>query len=150
MHPHIDFLRSQKLLTLACHNENEVWAASVYFGADEGGTIFFISPKDTKHSAMILENPAIAFSCAWFDAGNHKNRKAVQGLGVCRVAQTEDEIARGVALHNKNFPEFANKISVDWIRANEWGSYVWIVQPTFMKYWDDELYGADENAEFTF
>jgi len=143
------FLTSQKLMTIASRDEKSVWVANVYIGVDENATIYFISPEDTKHSKMILKNPDVAFSVAWFDPKNHKNRKAVQGLGVCRLAENEDEIATGATLHNQNFTEFKEQITVDWIHDNKWDSRVWILKPIYMKYWDDELYGDDETEEFT-
>ncbi|MBI2121618.1 MAG: pyridoxamine 5'-phosphate oxidase family protein [Candidatus Sungbacteria bacterium] len=146
----LDFLRSQKLLVVACHDKDDIWIANVYFGVDDNFKIYFISPENTKHSQLIAENPAVAFSVAWFNPNNHKDRKAIQGLGVCRPAKTEEEIAEGVRLHNHNFPEFKNKITVEWIHTNEYKSRVWIIEPSYMKYWDDELYGDKETEEFKF
>lgn len=142
------FLQSQQLLVIASHNEKDIWVANVYFGANEKGTIYFISPDDNTHSRMIRNNPQVAFSVAWFDPNNHTNRKAIQGLGTCRPAQHEEEIAAGVRLHNQHFPEFKERITVDWIHNNEWGSRVWVLTPTYMKYWDDQYYGEAESQEF--
>mgnify|MGYP001558859971 FL=1 len=136
-------------MIIASCDEKDVWVANVYFGVDEKATIYFVSSKDTKHSQMILKNPKVAFSIAWFDTSNHKNRKAVQGLGVCRPAESEEEIINGVKLHNQNFPEFKEKITVEWIHNNAWGSKIWVLKPSYMKYWDDEIYGDDESEEFT-
>lgn len=144
----LKFLKSQKLMVIATHDKKDVWVANVYFSADAKGNLYFISPEDTKHSHMILKNPNVAFSIAWFDPKNHKNRKAVQGLGVCCPAKTEKEIETGVKLHNQNFPEFKERITMEWIHTNEWGSKVWILKPSYIKYWDDELYGDDETKEF--
>ena len=137
-------------MVIASRDEKDVWVANVYFGVDEKSTIYFISPEDNKHSKMILKNPNVAFSIAWFDPNNHKNRKAVQGLGVCRSAESEEEIITGVKLHNQSFPEFKEKITVEWIRTNEWESRVWVIEPTYMKFWNDELYGDEEAKEFSF
>ena len=150
----LKFLRHQKLMNIACHNGNDIWSANVYVGADDRGSIYFVSPEATKHSEMILKNPNVAFSFAWFDPMNVKNRKAIQGLGTCRIAAgsgdpTHNEVEIGVRLHNENFPEFKEKITIDWIQTNEWGSKIWVLKPTFMKYWDDEVYGEEESEEFT-
>lgn len=146
----LDFLKSQKLMVIASRNDADLWVTNVYYGIDLNFKIYFISPEEAKHSRQILKNPNIAFSVAWFNPSNHGDRKAVQGLGVCHFTKNEEEIARGVQLHNKNFPEFSEKITVDWIHANEWKSHVWVVEPTYMKFWNDELYGSDETREFSF
>lgn len=148
MHPFLPFLQSQHLLTIAMCAGTEQWIANLYFGTDENGTMYFISPTDTAHSKMILENPQVVFSTAWFDPANHKNRKAIQGRGTCRLAQNEEEMATGVRLHTANFPEFKERITTEWIRTNEWGAKVWVLQSTYIKYWDDERYGDDETEEF--
>src|SRR3989338_6057161 len=145
----LTFIKNQKLLVLASHQEKDIWVANLYFGTDEKANIYFISPKDNKHSQLILKNPEVAFSIAWFDPTNHKNRKGIQGLGVCRPAEKEEEIITGVKLHNQNFPEFKEKITVEWIHTNEWNSKVWVLKPSYMKYWDDEIYGDDESEKFT-
>jgi len=135
-------------MVIASSSDKDVWVANVYIGVDEKGLIYFISPQDNKHSKMILKNPKVAFSIAWFDPKNHKNRKAVQGLGTCRPVEKEKEIAAGVMLHNQNFPEFKERITIKWIYNNKWGAKVWILKPNYMKYWDDEIYGSNESEEF--
>lgn len=146
----LEFLQTQKLLAIATCDNGEPWIANVYYGVDEKFKIYFISPKSTRHSNYILQHSRVAFSIAWFDQTNHKNRKAIQGLGACRLAQNPEEIEVGVRLHNANFPEFAERITVEWINTNEYGSAVWVIEPNYMKFWSDELYGEDESEEFYF
>ncbi|MCR4280657.1 MAG: hypothetical protein NUV82_04540, partial [Candidatus Komeilibacteria bacterium] len=123
--------------------------ANVYYGADERGWLYFVSSDDTKHSQMIIDKPEIAFSIVWYNTQNHKDRKAVQGKGICRPAANDEEIATGVKLHNQNIPEYRDKITVDFIHNNEYGSRVWVIEPTYIKYWDDEATG-EESQEFNF
>lgn len=144
----LKFIKSQKLMVVATSNNDEVWVVNVYMSTDDTGIIYFISPTETKHSQMILKNPKVAFSIAWYDSSNHKNRKGIQGLGICQPAKNENEIQIGVKLHNQNFPEFKERITIDWIHNNEWGSKIWVLKPSFIKYWDDEVYGDKESEEF--
>ncbi len=136
-------------MVIASHDERNVWVANVYFGIDEKATAYFISPKNTKHSKMILKNPKIAFSVAWFDQNNHRNRKAVQGTGISRPARNLKEIATGIKLLYKKFPDLRDILTVKWIMTNAWGSKIWVIKPNYIKYWDDELYGDKETEEFT-
>lgn len=146
----ITFLKNQKLLVIASHHAKDIWVANVYFGADTNGTLYFISPEKTKHSQMILKNQKIAFSVVWFDPKNHKNRKAVQGLGICRRAKGTREISKGIQLLYQNFPDLRDMLTVKWIKNNIWGTKVWVVKPSSIKFWNDEVYGEDETKEFTF
>ena len=97
-----------------------------------------------------MKNPNVAFSSAWFDPTNHSNRKGVQGRGECRVAKNAKEIATGVALIARAFPDLRKMITAKWIRENAFETKVWVVKPTFIKYWDDALFGEEESEEFTF
>lgn len=144
----LKFIKHQKLMVIASCNKDDIWIANVYFGVDERATLYFISSKDTKHSQMILKNPKIAFSIAWFDPGNHKNRKAIQGIGVCRPAKNPTEIARGTKLLYDKFPDLRDMLTFKWIMENAWDSKIWVLKPNYMKYRDDELYGDDESKEF--
>mgnify|MGYP001614364145 CR=1 FL=1 len=138
--PYLPFLRSQKVMAIACHNGDELWIANVYIGVDDHALIYFISSEDTKHCSMILQNPQVAFSLSWFDAKNHGNRKGIQATGVCRPAESEEEILQGLLLHNKNYPEFKDRITREWLREAA-KRKVWVVTAKTIKYWDDELYG---------
>lgn len=144
----LKFIKNQKLMVIASRDEKDIWVANVYFSADEKGNIYFVSSKDAKHSQMILKNPNVAFSIAWFDSTNNKNRKGVQGAGVCRIAKNLSEMTTGIKLLYKNFPDLRDILTVDWILNNAWRSKVWVLKPSYMKYWDDEIYGDDESEEF--
>ena len=145
----IAFLKKQKLLVIACHDAKNVWVANVYFVIDAKGTIYFVSSKNTMHSKMILKNPNIAFSVAWFNPKKHTDRKGIQGRGVCREAKNAKEIILGLTLFAQSFPDLGKKITPKWIHKNAWETKVWILKPTYIKYWNDELFGDEGNREFT-
>lgn len=121
----------------------------MYFAIDDDMTMYFVSPTDARHSQMIIKNAKVAFSTAWFDAANHKNRKSVQGSGECYQAKNIAEITTGIQLLYKKFPDLAETLTLKWMMTNTWGTKVWVLKPTYIKYWDDEMYGSDESREFT-
>ena len=127
----LKFIKSQKLMVIASRDEKDVWVANVYFGVDEKAILYFISPKNAKHSQMILKNQKVAFSIAWFDTSNHKNRKAIQGLGICRPAKNPTEIATGIKLLYKKFPTFAIYLQLS---DNDKcvGSKIWVLKPSYV------------------
>ena len=146
----LEFLQSQRAMALASHDGSDLWIANVFVGVDDEFNIFFISNEGAKHSQQIIQNPDIAFSTVWFNENNHTDRKGVQGLGNCKIATDEGEIVKGVQLHNKNYPEFKDLITVDWIRNNEDQSKMWVLRPKFIKFWNDEFYDEEETEEFSF
>ncbi|MCB9798612.1 pyridoxamine 5'-phosphate oxidase family protein [Candidatus Nomurabacteria bacterium] len=143
------FLQTQRLMAIATMG-SVPWIANVYFGVDDAGKIYFVTNKKTKHAQHLLENPAIAFNTAWYDPNNHQDRKAIQGTGTCRMAQTADEVQKGIELHNAYFPEFAKRITVEWATDESHESRVWVIEPKYIKFWNDKLYGGDEFEEFEF
>jgi len=141
------FLKKQRLLVIASHDE-DIWVSNVFYGIDDNFKIYFISDKKRKHSKQMLVNPDVAFSTVWFNKNNHEDRKGIQGQGICRPASTQEEIQKGVELHNKLFPEFAKNVSLESIELEE--RDLWIIEPKYIKYWDDELYGNKHFDEFKF
>lgn len=143
----LSFLKDQKLIVVATQGD-QPWVANIFYGIDDDFKIYFISSKETVHSEHILKNNNIAFSVAWFNPEDHTDRKGVQGRGICRVAKDNEEIKKGVQLHNERFPEFKSCITFKW--AKMIGYRVWVIEPSYIKYWDDKLYGGDETEEFNF
>ncbi len=146
----LEFLKSQKLMAIASADDRGPWIANVYYGAADDGRLYFVSPEKNRHSATILKNPRVAVSVAWFDPKNNKNRKAIQGLGACYPTNNPPEIATGAKLLYDKFPDLRDIFTVEWIMKNVWGSKIWIIKPTYLKYWDDELYGENESEEVLF
>ena len=145
----LQFLKSQRLIVIASKGD-DIWISNIYYGIDDNFKFYYISSEVAKHSKHILNSPKVAFSVAWYNNNNHEDRKAIQGKGKCKIAENDEEINKGVELHNKNFPEFAKRITVDWVKSKENNSHVWIIEPEFIKFWNDELYGDDEIEEFRF
>ena len=142
-----EFLKSQRLMAIASC-EVGIWITNVYYGIDDDARMYFISPMDTKHSQQILKSSEVAFSVAWYDKENPGNRKAVQGLGVCKVVEDEENIRKGVQLHNENFPQFKEVLTPEYLLSEQNDTKVWILEPRYMKFWSDELYGEEEWKEF--
>ena len=143
----LEFLKSQRLLVIASQ-DGELWVSNVYYVIDEELKFYFISNEETKHSKQIMKNSEIAFSVTWFNEKNLKDRKAIQGKGICRIAVNEGEIKKGVELYNEYYPESTESITVDWVKSDENKSHVWIIEPSYIKYWDDSLYGRERTKEF--
>jgi len=97
-----------------------------------------------------MKNRDIAFSTTRYDKNNHLDRKSIQGRGVCRVAESEIERETGVRLHNKYFPEFSERINIERIKSTEHQSCVRVIEPTYIKFRNDELYGNNGTKEFSF
>ena len=142
------FLKEQKLLTLATTDERgNPWTANLFYDVDESFTFYFVSSVEADHSKHLVQNSMVAFNVVWFDPSDHMNRKGVQGSGICRVAENE-EIERGIKGHNERFPEFADRITVDWVTSNDNPAKVWVIESKRMKFWNDELFGVNGTQDW--
>lgn len=130
--------------------DGELWISNVFFGVDDDLRIYFVSGTNEKHSQQILRNPEIAFSTVWYNEEDHTDRKGIQGTGICVVAETKRDIETGTTLHNRNFPQFAEKIGPRYIQSEDNDAAVWMITPRYIKYWDDELFGDEATEEFRF
>lgn len=146
-----EFLTTQQLLTLATVDEHgKPWTANVFYGVDDQFRLFFISARNAAHSTHLEAQPVCSFTAAWFDPNDHTNRKAVQGTGECRIAEMAEDIQLGVRIHNTRFPEFAERITVEYINDHTNPAAVYILTPHRIKHWDDQEYGMNGTKEFTF
>lgn len=67
---------------------------------------------------------------------------------MCKAATDDAEIKEGVKLHNQVFSEFKADITFKW--AKMIGYKVWYIDSTYIKYWDDEIFGNKEVKEYKF
>jgi len=120
-------------MVIASNDKEDIWVANVYASIDDEGTIYFVSSDRTKHSKMIVENSKVAFSFSWTDPNNPKNRKGIQGQGVCNKSDDVKEVIKGLTLLSKKLPVFREFFNFDWMKANK-QSGVWVIKPTYIKY----------------
>lgn len=146
----LDFLKSQKLITIASNKGDEFWVNNAYYCVDDELNLFFVSPKDTKHSQYIAENPSVAFNIAWYDEDNLGNRKAIQGLGKCKELTDVRQMTKYLRIHHKKYPIWKNRITYLNMKNKIIESRPYLIEPSYIKYWDDELFGSDGTKEFRF
>jgi len=145
----LDFLKSQKLLIIATYNETP-WVCNVYYSINDNFDIFFVSPPDTNHSKHIDKNPDVAFSISWYNEKDLTDRKAVQGKGKCEILNDENKIKELLENHNKFYPLWKEIITYENMKNNTIQSKPYLIKPTYMKFWNDELYGSEGTEEFKF
>jgi len=144
-----EFLEDRKLLTIATvDSEGNPWASNVYYSIDDDLNIFFVSPPDTNHSQHIERDPRVSFSVVWYDEDNLVDRKAVQGIGDCKKVTNPKEIMKFLKNHHKTYPIWKNALTYSRMKDKIISSRPYVIKPSYMKFWNDELYGAKESQEF--
>jgi uncharacterized protein YhbP (UPF0306 family) len=102
----IDYLASEKTMTLATATPAGVPYATTFLYVSEGPTIYFWARGTTTTARHIEANPAVAFSVDSY-SGDLRNVKGLQGTGECSVILSGREIARVAELFGNRFPELS-------------------------------------------
>lgn len=144
----LKFIRSQKVLTIASVGEGKPWISNVYFSVDDDFNFFFVSPDKTMHSKQILQYPDVAFTIVWHNEDNLTDRKAIQATGKCTKIQEPKTIIKFLKNHHKSYPIWKNRITLINMRDKIIESRPYVIKPSFIKLWDDELLGENGTKEF--
>lgn len=143
------FIQSQRLMVIATTNENaQPWVCNVYFSSDNDLNFYIISPASNNHSKHIAARPEVAFSVAWYDEHNLGNRKAVQGTGRMELIKGIPENIAALKIHHEKYPQWRDIITWDNIVKKVIESKVYKLTPSYIKFWNDELYGEEGTKEF--
>lgn len=144
------FLTSQKLLTIATTDEQNLpWICNVYFSVDKEFNFFFFSKKTTKHGQHIERTPEVAFTTAWFNPEDDEDRKAIQAKGKCEVVKDPVLLLKLLKNHYEYFPDWRdqNKSLEDDVKELL-NSRAYIIKPSYIKFWNDKLFGKKTIEEY--
>jgi uncharacterized protein len=98
----LDYLGSQKSLTLATSGGDGPWAATLTY-ANDGSDIYIWTKPSSNTAKHLDENPVAAFAIDEY-TDDWKQTKGVQGRGSVSVVEGE-EIARAADLIGQKYPQ---------------------------------------------
>lgn len=98
----LDYLGSQKTLTLATSGDDGPWAATLTYANDESGIYVWMKPSSNtaKH---LDKNPVAAFAIDEYSE-DWRQTKGIQGRGSCSVVEGE-AIATAADLIGQKYPQ---------------------------------------------
>ncbi len=133
----IDFLASEKTMTLATATPGGVPYATTYLYVNDGPTVYFWSRSTTTTARHVEQNPMVAFTIDSY-SGDLRDVRGVQGQGECSVLLDGLEIARVADLFGRRFPDLqpGTTMSISFFR----------VVPTNINYIDNTEDGASAAA----
>lgn len=136
------YLQTQHLMAISTVGDAP-WASTVFFVADEALNLYFVSDPDSDHCSHITKNPNVAM--AIFDS---RQRVSDQKIGVQmkgRAVQLADpESIRGpLSLWNGHNPGFEQVITVENMEKGMIHSKVYKISPTYVKFFNEKLYGSE-------
>jgi uncharacterized protein YhbP (UPF0306 family) len=113
----IDYLESEKTVTLATATPGGVPYATTYLYVNDGPTLYFWSRATTTTSRHIEQNPMVAFTIDTY-SDDLRHVRGVQGTGECSVILSGREIARVASLFGERFPDLqpGTTVSISFFR----------------------------------
>jgi uncharacterized protein YhbP (UPF0306 family) len=113
----VEFLRENKVTTLATASPSGVPHASTFLYVNEGPALFFWSRPTTTTARHIEQNPNVSFTIDDYSE-DLTQTKGVQGRGECSVILDGTEVARVADLFGQKFPKLSpgNTMSISFFR----------------------------------
>ena len=129
----IDYLASEKTMTLATATPGGVPYATTLLHVNDGPTIYFWSRSSSTVAQHVDQNPVVAFTIDTY-SDDLRHVRGVQGTGECSVLLNGVEIARVAEIFGMKFPDLqpGATVSISFFR----------IAPTALKYIDNTEEGA--------
>ena len=137
------FLHTHGIMTLATIENGKPWTCTVYYGVDKELNLYIVTNPKTRHGKNFKLNPNVAF--AIFDSSTKvtDSKKGVQGQGVCELVSSLGEIAKGLALWHGANPGIEGRITLEVVKKIA-DAKVFKIKPSYIKFFDKDLYGKKE------
>jgi uncharacterized protein YhbP (UPF0306 family) len=131
----LDYLGSQKTVTLATATPEGAPHASTFMYVNEGSTLYFWARPTSTTAGHIQGNPRISFAIDEY-VENWNKAKGIQGKGRSQPVSAGDEVARVVGLFAEKFPSPSSGASTTNIAFFK-------IEPTELRFIDND--GASVN-----
>jgi nitroimidazol reductase NimA-like FMN-containing flavoprotein (pyridoxamine 5'-phosphate oxidase superfamily) len=99
----LEYLGSQKTVTLATAAADGAPHASTFMYANDGATLYFWARPSSTTAGHIQANPRISFAIDEY-VQNWNKAMGVQGMGRAEPVSSGDEVAKAVGLFAEKFP----------------------------------------------
>ncbi|HET9947136.1 MAG TPA: pyridoxamine 5'-phosphate oxidase family protein [Patescibacteria group bacterium] len=104
-----DYLTTAKIMQIATAKENQPWACTVYFAADNNLNIFWLSTPQRRHSEEIESNEKVAGAIVVDHAPGDKVH-GIQFEGTAKRLTNQEEIDHAVDTYAKKMGTDAKRV----------------------------------------
>lgn len=151
----LDFLSSQRIMVVATHTPEPTthpWVANLYYVVDgehheQRPAMYVFGHPNAKWALDIEQNPEVAFSVVWSNPADPADRKGVQAVANMRKSEEEQQLDRALALYSGIFPTEIEQFKQ---RVVSGDSGLYVVEPKFLKHWDDAEHGEEKFKSYSF
>lgn len=142
-----DYLKSERLMTIATQGEH-IWAATVYYVSDDELNLYFVSPPDSEHIEHIKGNSEVACAIADSQQSASKPKIGLQLYGHASQETGLDTIKWMLKMYNKLHPTTAEKLNFENFQSKVMTSRVYKVTPKKIKLFNQELFKDEDEKLF--
>ncbi len=137
---------SNRLMSLsAVDNQGNPWIATVYFTQDENLCLYFLSHPTSRHCKDIAENEKVACAIANSNQVPNDKKTGIQLRGNAEKLSGERDTGNVIELWNSKFVGF--ELNYEQM-MNEWESRFYKIAPSYIKWFNEELYGEEGVKEW--
>lgn len=142
------YLKDERICVVASCENNQPWAATVFYAYDNDVNIYFLSGLHRRHSKEILNNNRVAVAIAEHRYELGDKVKGIQVEGTC-VPLSGVEAAEAFKCFKARFPQVDKLLHIN-LLTDEVSSFptgtavhrIWKLTPTRVKVFDEEKYGS--------
>jgi nitroimidazol reductase NimA-like FMN-containing flavoprotein (pyridoxamine 5'-phosphate oxidase superfamily) len=128
--PVLDYLGSQKTVTLATASTDRSPHASTFMYVNDGATLYFWARPNSTTALHIQEDPRVSFAIDEY-VQNWNKAKGIQGDGRAAPVSGGDEVAKVVGLFADKFPSPSSGASTTNIAFYK-------IEPTALQFIDND------------
>src|SRR4030067_867488 len=144
-----DFLKNHGIMTLAVANKGKPWVCTLYYGFDDSMNMYVVTDPNSRHGIIFNQNSQVSFNVFDSDQKITEPKTGVQGEGI--ISQVKGLKANFKALklwHSAN-PGIETKITIKDILKKITDTKIYRITPTYLKFFNKQLYGDREYGEVT-
>ena len=142
----LDFLKTQKLMSVATHGDHP-WIASVYYSFDNKLNLFFLSSPETIHVNHIYNNPKVAVSIVDSHQTIENPKKGLQIFGLARQISDSRKIKHALrswkTALKTNDPIFTYENMIKKVLKGR----MFQITPKKIKFFNQELFDIEDGKE---
>ncbi|NOY15254.1 MAG: pyridoxamine 5'-phosphate oxidase family protein [bacterium] len=143
----LDYLGSQRLMSVATYGKNP-WIATVYYVVDDGLNFYFFSDPKTQHGQDIAQNDKVVCSIADSSQKVTDKKVGVQLWGRCRVVESLEKIKWLFRKWHENNPGVESFLNLENMKKGAIKAKAYRVVPKKIKFFNEKLYGPEGQKIF--
>ena len=143
------FLAFHGILSLAVSQDDQPWISTGYYGMDEQMQLYVVTDPQSEHGKIYVANSHVAF--AVFDSHQKitEPKYGVQGKGIIELIQDVPGMTMALECWHKANPGVEEHITVAMMQDDANGTKIYKITPTYLKFFNKELYGEEEWGTIT-